>query len=168
METKPKVINGQSFDISQPYQAGHTLTELEAKVLNQTRSENIGNNVRAKVKEMQDAGASEADIAAHVASVDAEYVFRSVSEGTRTSRDPYETEARKLAREILKDFLAESGRKLTVAPTGMTDEEWKDKVEAETDRIASLDDVLKAARKNVDAKKKQAETLLASAGGVSL
>ena len=37
-ETKAKVINGISFNILQPYLAGHVLTELEAKVINQTRS----------------------------------------------------------------------------------------------------------------------------------
>ena len=39
-------ISGQAFDVSTPYAAGHTLTEAEAKVLNQTRAENIGNNFR--------------------------------------------------------------------------------------------------------------------------
>jgi len=165
-ETKPKVINGISFAISQPYTAGHTLTELEAKVLNQTRSENVGNNVRAKIKEMQEEGKPEAEIVALVTAVDADYIFRTVSEGAGRSVDPYEREARKIARELLKDHLATTGRKITVTPDGVTDDEWKDKVDAEVDRIASTDAVLKAAKKNVDAKRKQADELLAAVGGV--
>ncbi len=165
-DTKPKVINGLSFAISQPYAAGHVLTELEAKVLNQTRSENIGNNVRAKIKDMQDAGTADADIFAMVTEFDAGYVFRSVSEGASRTVDPYEREATKIARELLKDHLATTGRKITVTPEGLTDDEWKDKVAAEVDRIASTDAVLKAAKKNVDAKRKQADELLAAVGGV--
>lgn len=166
-ETKPKVINGLSFAISQPYAAGHVLTDLEAKVLNQTRSENVGNNVRAKIKEMQDAEKSTAEITEYVTAVDANYIFRSVSEGSGRSVDPYEREATKIARELLKDNLATTGRKLTVTPDGLTDDEWKDKVAAEVDRIASTGAVLQAAKKNVDDKRKQASKLLEAVGGVS-
>lgn len=172
-ESKPKVINGLSFEISQPYVEGHVLTALEARVLNQTRSENIGNNVRAKIKEMLEpedgsAPAPEADIQAYVSEFDAAYEFKTASEGGRTSRDPYETEARKIARELLKEHLASTGRKLTVAPEGLTDDEWKEKVDTEVDRIASTDGVLAAAKKNVDAKKKQSSSLLESLGDVTV
>ena len=167
-ETKAKVINGISFNILQPYLAGHVLTELEAKVINQTRSENIGNNVRTKIKDMQDAGDSVEAIQAMVADFDADYVFRSVSESAGRSVDPYEKEANKIARELLKDHLATTGRKITVAPDGVTEDEWKDKVSAEVERIASTEAVLKAAKKNVDAKRKQADELLAAVSGGDL
>lgn len=172
-ESKPKVINGISFQISQPYEAGHTLTDLEARVLNQTRSENVGNNVRAKIKEMlepEDGSApkSEAEIQAYVAEVDAAYVFRTVSEGGRATVDPYEREATKIARELIKAQLAEKGRKLNTVPDGLTEEEWKDKLAAEVERVASLDQVLAAAKKAVDAKKKQANALLEAVGDASL
>jgi len=167
-ETKPKVINGISFEISQPYTAGHQLTELEAKVLNQTRSENIGNNVRQKVKDLQDEGASVEDIRAVVAEVDANYEFRSVSEGTSRSVDPYEREARRIARDLLKEHLASTGRKITVAPEGETEDEWKDKIAAQVDKIAANPEVLATAKKNVDAKKKQGEKLLEAIGSVSV
>jgi len=119
-----KTINGVAFEISQPYAEGHVITEAEARVLNQTRSENIGNNLRAKLKEMADAGASEAELQALVAEKDAEYVF--TLSNARASRvlDPVEKEANKIARELLKDHLAQTGRKLTVAPEGLTQEEW--------------------------------------------
>lgn len=175
-EARPKVIDGISFLIRQPYEAGHVLTEIEAKVLNQTRSENVGNNVRQTVKDMkagegkfEQAGPQdEAAIIAFVTEFDAEYEFKSVSEGGRTSRDPYETEARKIAKELIKTSLAAKGRKLTDVPEGSTEEEWKDKLESEIDRIANSDKVLAAAKKNVDAKRKQSESLLESVGGADL
>lgn len=172
-ETKPKVINGLSFEISQPYAEGHVLTALEARVLNQTRSENIGNNVRQRIKDMIEGTnnvpqADEATIREYVASFDAAYEFKTASEGGRTSRDPYETEARKIARELLKDHLASTGRKITAAPEGLTEDEWKEKVDTEIDRIASTAGVLAAAKKNVDAKKKQSASLLGSIGDVAV
>lgn len=174
-ETKPKVINGLSFDILQPYAAGHILTEIEAKVLNQTRAENVGNNVRQRIKDMQEGGTeaypnpvSEDEIRAYVSSFDAEYEFRTPSEGAGKSRDPYEVEARKIARELLKEHLASTGRKITVAPEGLTEDEWKEKVDTEIDRIASTPNVLAAAKKNVDAKKKQSASLLESIGSVEV
>ena len=117
---------------------------------------------------MQDAGDSVEAIQAMVADFDADYVFRSVSESAGRSVDPYEKEANKIARELLKDHLATTGRKITVAPDGVTEDEWKDKVSAEVERIASTEAVLKAAKKNVDAKRKQADELLAAVSGGDL
>jgi hypothetical protein len=177
-ETRPKVINGLSFDILQPYEAGHVLTAIEARVLNQTRAENIGNNVRARIKEMQEGdpaasppvpASTEAEIRAYVTEFDTDYVFKTAGEGSRTSRDPYETEARKLARDLLREKLAEDGRKLTAAPAGndndgnpWTDDSWKEYIDLKVDEVASMPAVLAAAKKNVDAKRKQSESLLAS------
>jgi hypothetical protein len=73
-----------------------------------------------------------------------------------------------MARELLKAHLAESGRKLTVAPDGTTDEEWAEKIETEVDRIATLDTVLEAAKKEVDAKKKRADKLASALEGSTL
>lgn len=167
-EPKSRIISGIAFEIRQPYEAGHVLTEIEARVLNQTRSENVGNNVREKIKTAQEEGKSEDEIRSFVADFDAEYVFNPAREGTGRVVDPYEREARKIARELLKAHLADSGRKLTVAPDGLTEDEWKDKVEAEVDRIASNEEVLKAAKKNVDAKKKQGEALLEAVSGAGI
>lgn len=163
-----KTINGQQFEISEPYAEGHTCTAIEARVLNQTRAENIGNNTRAKIKEMQEANNSEQEIADYVSGVDAEYVFTAAGVSSARKLDPVEREAVKIARELLKAHLANSGRKLTVAPEGLTDEEWEDKVTSEIERIAALDDVVKAAKKNVDAKNKQAATLAEALEGVSV
>jgi hypothetical protein len=156
------------FELSAPYAEGHTINEIEARVLNQTRAENIGNNTRAKIKEMQDANASEQEITDYVLGVDANYVFTAAGVSSSRKLDPVEREAVKIARELLKSHLSTSGRKLTVAPEGMTDEEWEEKVTAEIERIAALDEVVKAAKKNVDAKNKQASTLAEALEGVSV
>lgn len=168
MATKTKTINGLNFEISQPYAEGHTINEAEARVLNQTRSENIGNNVRAKLKEMAEAGNSPEEMAALVAERDAEYVFTlgNVGEGRRL--DPYEKEAEKIARELLRSHLASTGRKLTVAPDGVAEDEWKAKVQAEVDRIATSPDVIATATKRVDSRKKEADKLLAAVEGATI
>ena len=164
---KNKVINGLSTPISQPYSAGHTLNEAEAKVLNQTRSENIGNNVREKVKELQEASASDADIHDHISSADAAYEFTLSNVTASAKLDPVEKEAQNLAKGLLRDHLATTGRKITVTPQGMTDDEWKAKIDSEIARICTLEEIVKAAKKNVDAKRKQADTLRAALGDVT-
>lgn len=167
-ETKTKTIEGRNFEISQPYAEGHVISAIEARVLNQTRSENIGNNVRAKLKEAIEAGSADDDLAAIVAEVDAAYAFTAAGTRAAAKLDPYEREARKMARELLKAHLQESGRKLTVAPEGSTQEEWDEKIEAEVDRIATLDSVLEAAKREVDAKKKRADKLASALEGSTL
>lgn len=167
-EPKDKLIGGIKFSISQPYDEGHVCTQAEARALNQTRSENIGNNVRAKLKEMQDAGKSAEELAAFVSEIDQNYVFNLASVSAARKMDPYEREAEKIAKELLKAHLATTGRKLSVTPEGVTEDEWNAKIQSELDRISTSPDVIKVARKNVDAKKKTADTLLESLGGVSV
>ena len=163
-----KTINGLKFEISQPYVEGHVCTAAEARALNQTRSENIGNNARAKIKEMLDKSTSEAEIAAYVNELDSGYVFTLAGVSAARKLDPVEREAIKLAKELLKEHLATTGRKLTVAPDGQTKEEWDDLIAEQVDKIAQNDEVLKAAKKNVEAKSKQAEKLAEALGGVSV
>lgn len=168
METKTKTIEGKNFEISQPYQEGHTISAIEARVLNQTRSENIGNNVRAKLKAAIEEGQGDDALAALVAEVDSAYEFTAAGTRAAAKLDPYEREARKMARELLRAHLAESGRKLTVAPDGVTQEEWDEKIEAELDRISTIDSVIDAAKKEVDARKKRADKLATALEGTSL
>lgn len=168
METKTKTIEGRNFEISQPYVEGHTISAIEARVLNQTRSENIGNNVRAKLKTAIEEGQPDDALAQLVAELDSTYEFTAAGARAAAKLDPYEREARKMARELIKQNLAESGRKLNTAPEGMTDEEWEEKIEAETDRIATLDVVIDAAKKEVDARKKRADKLATALEGSTL
>lgn len=167
MTTKTKIINGHAFEISQPYVEGQTINEAEARALNQVRSENIGNNVREKVKELMEAGDIDGAIAL-VTERDAEYVITLANVGTGRKLDPVENEARKLARELIKNSLLETGRKITIAPEGVTKEEWDAKIEAETDRIAGLEEVLKLAKKNVAERQKRGSALMEAAGAISV
>lgn len=65
-------IQGLEFTIADPYTAGHTLTENEASALNQTRAENIRNNMARIIKEAKETAAKDNDI--DVASVTADMV----------------------------------------------------------------------------------------------
>lgn len=168
MEYKTKTIDGDAYEISQPYVEGHVLTAIEARVLNQTRSENVGNNVRTKLKELKEGGADLAALTAHVQEIDAGYEFTAAGARAAARLDPYEREARKQARELLKNHLAETGRKLTVAPEGVSQEDWDEKIEAETDRIAAMPEIVKAAKQEVDAKQKRADKMKEALGEVSL
>jgi hypothetical protein len=168
VETKTKTIEGKNFEISQPYTEGHTITAIEARVLNQTRSENIGNNIRAKLKEAIAEGQGDDVLAALVAELDASYEFTAAGTRAAAKLDPYEKEARSMARSVLKDHLAQTGRKLTVAPEGKTDEEWAEIIEGEVDRIAAQDVIVEAAKKEVDARKKRAEKLATALEGSSI
>lgn len=175
-EAKSKVIDGDSYEISQPYEAGHTITEIEARVLNQTRSENIGNNVRKTLKELKETAEAEGwgekklanALTKAVAEADEGYEFTAAAARASQKLDPVEKEARKKARALIKDHLAETGRKLTVPPEGMSQEEWDEKIEQQTDQIASLPEVIEAARQDVEARQARADKTKAAMENISL
>lgn len=146
-ETKNKIIAGIEFPISQPYAAGHQLTDVEARVLNQVRAENIANNMRKIVREKGEAAAEE------VAAYDASYTFTVPSTGTRRTVDPVEREARAIARDAIRTRLAEDNRRLKdIDPA---------KLNAAIDTlIETNEEIIKIARKRVADKAKAAETSL--------
>lgn len=149
--TKERSISGMIFPITMPFAEGHVCTAAEAAALNQTRAENIGNNVRLKIKtalaaeEGSEGYMTEAEISAMVAERDAEYVFTLVSVGSgRKTLDPLEKECLKLAREILHNKIHEAGHTL------------KDYKEAKPDayeenlaKIAENEQVVKLAKQNI-------------------
>jgi len=155
-DTKKKVIAGEEFEVTQPYAAGHTLTEIEAKVLNQVRSENIANNMRKAVKEAIENGTLD-QVRAVVTEYDAQYEFTTPSEGGGRKLDPVEREANNIARAAIREKLAESGRKLKdVDP---------EKLEAAVDAlIESNPDIMKLAKKRVEEKKKVADVSVEGLG----
>lgn len=149
-EAKTKTIAGEQFSINQPYEAGHTLTEAEAKQLNQTRSENVGNNCRKKVQELVEAG----DVAGaqkFVKDYDKSYEFTLATVGAGRL-DPVEREARKLARDAIRAKLAEVGKKIKDVD--------KEKLEALIDKTAENPEIIKAAKKVVEDKKKAVDVSL--------
>lgn len=114
-ETKQMTIQGVVVEVSQPYAAGHKITEAEAKALNQVRAENIGNNMRKAVKDALDAAdgdtaAVQADIQAKVTEYDGSYEFTLASVGGGSTRlDPLTKECRAIARNFIAGKLKEAG-----------------------------------------------------------
>jgi len=128
-------------------------------VLNQVRAENIGNNLREKIKELVEAG-KVAEAQALVAEKDATYVFTMASVGgTSRTLDPVEKEALAIAKEIVKAKLAEKGLKWNVAPEGETKESWAEKLQANVEKFAAAEQVMAEAKKAVAAKKKRLDNL---------
>jgi hypothetical protein len=149
-------ISGEIFEVSAPYVAGHVLNEAEAKALNQTRAENIGNNFRADVK-----SALAADLAAgntakldalrkELDKYDAEYAFSMTT--AREPVDPIEAEAYKLAKEVVRKRIAES-KGLTVKKYLAIDGNQA-KYDAAVEKVMTQEDTLKLAKKRVADKKK--------------
>ena len=155
MSTKSISIAGIAFDVTAPYLAGHVLNEAEAKVLNQTRAENIGNNFRTDVKKASESGDAAAmeTVRQALAKYDGEYQFSMTT--ARTPIDPIEAEAQKIAKEVLKVRIQEKYgipvKKYLEDPTNAA------KYEANLDRLSTQDDTLKLAKQRVAQKKKVLE-----------
>lgn len=179
---KTITIQGIEFDVSQPYLAGHPCTEAEAKALNQTRAENIRNNMASKVKAANEAAGKDAEgnqnpldkkalstLATEVAEYDAGYEFTLASVGGgRASRDPIEVEANKIARASITASLKAAGRtvkSVTHDADGNEIEGGKERLAEAIAKVAAKPDVIAAAKKAV----KERENLAAAdLSGLSL
>jgi hypothetical protein len=160
---KTITISGKEFQVTEPYAAGHAITEAEAKALNQVRAENIRNNMASKVKAAYaEEGRKEDDptpetIGALVAAYDSEYLFTLASVGGgRKTVDPVESEANRIAKTLLTAALR--GKGTTVK--ALTEKIGEDAVAAKIAEIAGRDDVVKEARKVVKAREAQQESVL--------
>ena len=162
MTTKEITIAGSMFAVSQPYAEGHTITEAEAKALNQVRAENIRNNMASKVKAATEGTQKEGEpdastIAAAVAEYDATYVFTLASVGGgRKSSDPTEVEAMRIARGTFADWAA--SKKLTVK--AIKEKIGDEAYDAKIAEIAERDDVVKEAKRRVKARQASAESAM--------
>jgi hypothetical protein len=145
---KTILIGGEGFEVSTPYAAGHVVTEIEAKVLNQTRAENIGNNFRKAVKEAKDKGEGMDAVRGQIAKYDGEYTF-SAGGVARVPIDPIEKEARSIALTAIKAKFKKDGKNIKALPEG--------KLEELIDTVAAQDNVLKLAKERVKAKSKVAD-----------
>lgn len=113
-QAKKVIVQGVSVEVSQPYSAGHPVTEAEAKALNQCWAENIGNNVRKAIKELVEAAGEVTETVAKAAQKlvtdkDKNYEFTLASVGGGARLDPLEKEARSLARSWISAQLKEMG-----------------------------------------------------------
>lgn len=150
--SKPLNILDIDFDVTQPYSAGHTLTDAEAKALNQVRRENLGNNFRSTVKKAQEDAAAagrEVDIdalKAQFADLDAKYVFSLREVSARAKLDPVEREARNLVKAELRAYFAGQGKKFADLP--------EDEQERLIEANASNPDIVKIAKNIVNQRSK--------------
>lgn len=105
MPTVVATIAGRKMELNAPYEAGHVLTDVEARVLNQTWVENVRNNV---AKKLESGEIDEDDVLAYAAS----YTF--AQRGTRATveADPVEDEFRAQAMEFIRAVLKQKGKTL--------------------------------------------------------
>lgn len=148
--TKQMSILGVVVTVPQPYATGHQITEAEAAALNQTFAENISNNRRKLVKEMQEEGKDEAEIAAMVEEYASTYEFTLASVGTSTTRmDPLTREAYAIARDYLNAMIKENGMTVKAYKEAKGEDTYSEKLAA----IAANDQIIALARKRLDERK---------------
>lgn len=153
MQTTIK-IDSKAFTIETPYAAGHTLTEIEAKVLNRTFAENVGNNMRKTVKEYK---GTDDELAAEVAKYAAEYSFaeRAAAGSSGPRLDPVEREATNLIIEALKQNVVAKGEN----PKDYDAKAFKDKAASIMAEPAKREKWLAKAQKVLDQRRKAAADL---------
>lgn len=116
-------VAGASLSLAPKYAEGDTITALEAKALNQTRAENIGNNLRKRIAALgtqievegkkvlqyaEDALAS-AQVMIEEAAASYQFNVRKVGSGPRVT-DPIAKIAMSLARDIITKKLVAQGK----------------------------------------------------------
>jgi hypothetical protein len=108
-------IAGKTFNVPLRYEAGHEINAAEARALNQTFMENLGNNIRRKVKEAIEAGSFDQDaFQAQLEQAAASYEFfgRTGGGGGGGRRDPVMSEAVEIALGKVKDAIKAKGLNL--------------------------------------------------------
>lgn len=155
MQTREVTIAKHAFTVSLPFEAGHTLTEGEAKALNQTRTENISNSLRKKLTDLlgdEPTAEAIAEAEAMVKELDASYEFTvaNASGGRRVS-DPLEKECRAVARAYITQQLKEAGK--TVKEMG------KDWMDEKIELVASNEKIIGLAKKRIAERAKLAESV---------
>lgn len=132
-------IQGLEFEVMQPYQKGHVVTEGEAAALNQTLAENLRNNfaptIRKAIADYRKTNGLAEDAEVPVSQLDRdelqthldkyaeEYEFGvGRAGGVRTPRDPVEREAYRIATEKLRAALSAKSVKLSSVSKEKMDE----------------------------------------------
>lgn len=168
VEKKTISILDIEFQVSMPYLAGHTINEAEAKVLNQTRRENLGNNMRSKVKahvDGEEGALTLEELQAAFAEADANYEFTLANVAASRKYTPEEREARKVARDYIRQKLDEAGQKIGTPPEGYDEKTWAEALEQEVDRISQDPAVIKIAKETIKARSKTTSLQLGLFGG---
>ena len=150
-------IAGESFNVPQPYTAGHVLTANEASSLNQTYAENVRNNMASKVKAHKEAGTFAADV--FQGTVDDycdSYEFGQRTGGGR-SGDPVKTEAMSITRDLIRQAISKAAAADSSKPK-LADVSAAKITELAASQLAKTDDpktaaIMATARARVDAQK---------------
>lgn len=146
------------FEVPIRYQAGDTINAEEARSLNQTMRENIGNNFRQRVQAfLLEGKGTEAEIREAFDAYANSYEFSAASAGTgKSTMTPLERESRKIATAIVKSLLAKpspehpNGRKVATKKVPEGDHVVSaEAFESEVARFADTEKVQKLAAKNL-------------------
>jgi len=146
-------IHGVSVDIRAPYAEGSVLGAREASVLNQTRGENVSNNVRKDVAALlQEHGREKATpkIVELVQAYDKAYELNAVTASRQRGLDPVQKEARAIAINTVNAHLRSTGRKISEFRSG----ENKAKYDAEVARLMADEKVIEVAKETLAVKAK--------------
>jgi hypothetical protein len=168
---KTMTIAGAEYTLPSPEEtgivAGFVLDEAAAKHLYQTRNERIRNNIAPTIRKMKEKGTSATEIAEYVMQYARDYKFSMLGRGSagKAPNEALETEQYAIARDYIKQYLAEQGRKPTDIPDGMSSDEWDAKLHENVERVASNPDTIKLAKKRLAERQRTASTLLS---GVAL
>lgn len=117
---KTVTIQGFSLDVPAPFAEGHTLTEVEAGVLNQTLAENLRNNFGSQIKKSREEAEADGnkyepkpeELQKALNDYVAEYEFGAKRTGSGVTIDPVERKARSMAKEVIKRAIMNKGAKI--------------------------------------------------------
>jgi hypothetical protein len=115
-------IGGTSnLKVPQPYEKGHPCLEHEAGALNQLVTENVRNNLRVKIQDAMEKGATKEEIQNLVTDYCKSYDFGQRGGGGFRATDPIQAEMMDLARKKIKRAYVKKGGKLKdLAPAVIT------------------------------------------------
>lgn len=152
-------VQGVYVTVSQPYAEGHTISEAEARALNQVRAENIGNNVRAAIKDLVEAAGGDtekvaAEAQALVSEKDASYVFTlaSVGGGGTSRLDPLTKECRAIAKTFIIGKIKEAG----MSQKDYVEKNGENAIKDKIIELADHPEIVKAAKKALAEREKMA------------
>jgi len=133
-------VSGEVFIFTNRYEAGHPVTENEARALNQVLSENIRNNVASKVKD-EETPFGQKDFDEYATG----YEFNAASV-RRAKLDPVEKEAMKIAKMKVAEAIKAAGS--TVKAYTESDE-GKAKYAENVAKVAENPKVIDLAKKRI-------------------
>jgi hypothetical protein len=126
LQTQTITIQGKPFNAPQPYAEGHTLTAVEASVLNQTYAENLRNNFAGKVKKNAEDREKDPSIPEYGSQEDFDAYAGSYSFNLRgtggAKSDPVMSEARAMAKKAFFDAIRKRGGKPSELSTEQVNE----------------------------------------------